>query len=88
MHESEKWKRSRSIVSDSKQLNELQPTRLLRPWDLVESFTMDFNKEIRNLTFREQEIKLLMFALSTLKEYQIKIKLLIEIRFWLGAQLY
>ena len=42
---------------------------------------MDFNKEIRNLTFREQEIKLLMFALSTLKEYQIKIKLLIEIRF-------
>ena len=68
-------------MSDSKQLNELQPTRLLRPWDLVESFTMDFNKEIRNLTFREQEIKLLMFALSTLKEYQIKIKLLIEIRF-------
>ena len=30
MHESEKWKWSRSVVSDS---YGLQPTRLLRPWD-------------------------------------------------------
>ena len=33
MHESEKWKWSRSVVSDSWWPHGLQPTRLLRPWD-------------------------------------------------------
>ena len=33
MQESEKWKWSRSVVSDSQQPHGLQPTRLLRPWD-------------------------------------------------------
>ena len=33
MHESEKWKWSRSVVSDSKRPHEPQPTRLLCPWD-------------------------------------------------------
>ena len=33
MHESEKWKGSRSVVSDSQRPHGLQPTRLLRPWD-------------------------------------------------------
>ena len=33
MHESEKWKWSRSVVSDSYRPHGLQPTRLLRPWD-------------------------------------------------------
>ena len=33
MHESEKWKWNRSVVSDSFRLRELQPTRLLHPWD-------------------------------------------------------
>ena len=33
MHESEKWKWSRSVVSNSPQPHGLQPTRLLRPWD-------------------------------------------------------
>ena len=33
MHESEKWKWSRSVLSNSKQPHGLQPTRLLRPWD-------------------------------------------------------
>ena len=33
MHESEKWKSSRSIVSDLQRPHGLQPTRLLRPWD-------------------------------------------------------
>ena len=32
MHESEKWKWSRSVVSDSEQPHGLQPTRLLCPW--------------------------------------------------------
>ena len=33
MQESEKWKWSRSVVSDSSRPHGLQPTRLLRPWD-------------------------------------------------------
>ena len=33
MHESEKWKWSRSVVSDSSQPHGPQPTRLLHPWD-------------------------------------------------------
>ena len=33
MHESEKWKWSRSVASDSSRPHGLQPTRLLRPWD-------------------------------------------------------
>ena len=33
MHESEKWKWSRSVVSDSSRPNGLKPTRLLHPWD-------------------------------------------------------
>ena len=33
MHESEKWKWSHSVMSNSLQLHGLQPTRLLRPWD-------------------------------------------------------
>ena len=33
MHESEKWKWRRSVLSDSSQPCGLQPTRLLCPWD-------------------------------------------------------
>ena len=33
MHESEKWKGSRSVVSDTYRPHGLQPTRLLHPWD-------------------------------------------------------
>ena len=33
MHESEKWKWSCSVVSDSSRPHGLQPTRLLCPWD-------------------------------------------------------
>ena len=33
MHESEKWKWSRSVVSDPQRSHGLQPSRLLRPWD-------------------------------------------------------
>ena len=33
MHESEKWKWSRSVVSYSGRPHRWQPTRLLRPWD-------------------------------------------------------
>ena len=33
MHESEKWKWSLSVMSDSDRPHGLQPTRLFRPWD-------------------------------------------------------
>ena len=33
MHESEKWKWSRSVVFDPQRPHGLQPTRLLHPWD-------------------------------------------------------
>ena len=33
MHESEEWKWSRSVVSDSPRPHGLQPVRFLRPWD-------------------------------------------------------
>ena len=33
VHKSEKWTWSRSVVSNSSRPHELQPTRLLRPWD-------------------------------------------------------
>ena len=33
MHESEKWKWGRSVVSNPQRPHGLQPTRLLRPWD-------------------------------------------------------
>ena len=33
MHENETWKWSRSVVSNSSRPHELQPTRLLRPWN-------------------------------------------------------
>ena len=33
MHESEKWKWSRSVLSDPQRHHGLQPTRLLHPWD-------------------------------------------------------
>ena len=35
MHESEKWKWSLSVVSDSSRPHGLQPTRLLCPWDFL-----------------------------------------------------
>ena len=39
MHEREKWKWSRSVVSDSDWPHELHPTRLLHPWDFPDHST-------------------------------------------------
>ena len=39
VHESEKWKWSRSVVSDPQRPYGLQPTRLLRPWDFPSKST-------------------------------------------------
>ena len=40
MHESEKWKWSRSVVSNSSWPHGLQPTRLLHPWDFLRDITL------------------------------------------------
>ena len=58
VHESEKWKWSHSVVSDSSQPHGLQPTRLLRPWDFPDKNTgvgchcllpsLCYNFQIRN----------------------------------------
>ena len=39
MHESEKWKWSCSVVSDSSRPHGLQPTRLLHPWEFPRNST-------------------------------------------------
>ena len=39
MHESEKWKWSHSVVSDSQRPHGLQPSRLLCPWDSPDKST-------------------------------------------------
>ena len=39
IHESGKWKWSRSVVSDSQWPHGLQPTRLLHPWDFLGNST-------------------------------------------------
>ena len=39
MHESEKWKGSLSVLSDSSRPHGLQLTRLLRPWDFPDKST-------------------------------------------------
>ena len=39
MHEREKWKWSRTVVSNSSRPHGLQPTRLLRPWDFPDKST-------------------------------------------------
>ena len=39
VHEREKWKWSRSVVSDSSRPHRLQPTRLLHPWDFPSKST-------------------------------------------------
>ena len=44
MHESEKQKGSRSVVSDSYRPHRLQPSRLLRPWEFPGTYQV-FNKQ-------------------------------------------
>ena len=39
MHQSEKWKWSRSVMSNTQQPHGLQPSRLLRPWDFRDKST-------------------------------------------------
>ena len=60
MHESEKWKGSRSVVSDSERPHRLQPTRLLRPWDFPGKSTGVGCHCLLRLSIREIQIKTTM----------------------------
>ena len=56
MHESEKWKWSRSVVSDTSRPHQLQSTRLLHPWDFSGKSTGVGCHHLLRLTF-DQSIK-------------------------------
>ena len=61
MHESEKWKWSHSVVSDSSRPHGLQPSRLLRPWDCPRKSTgvgchrLLWNQELVLLLFQNRQ---------------------------------
>ena len=55
MHESEKWKWSRSVVSDSERPHGLQPTRLLHPWDFPGKSTGVGCHRLLHLTLQAQQ---------------------------------
>ena len=57
VHESEKWKWSCSVVSDSLRPHGLQPTRLLHPWDLPGKSTgVGCHHLLRKSPFRQEKI--------------------------------
>ena len=71
MHESEKWKWSHSVMSDSMRPLGLQPTRLLRPWDFLGKSTGVGNLSLLQGIFLIQELnwgllhcRLLLYQLS------------------------
>ena len=58
MHESEKWKWSRSVLSDSSGPHGLQPTRLLCPWDFPGKSTgVGCHCLLHSIVIRETQIK-------------------------------
>ena len=68
MHESEKWKWSRSVVSDPQRPHGLQPTRLLHPWDfpgklLLPTYWINHKDSI----FKEYRSKGVVFSQFSLK---------------------
>ena len=79
MHESEKIKRSRSVISDSQRPHGLQPTRPLRPWDFPGKSTgvgchcllRDFLPRPRQFFLQSQNLsvlqKLLLLSQTELK---------------------
>ena len=56
MHESEKWKWSRSVMSESSRPHGPQPTRLLRPWDFPGKSTGVGCHCLLQLTYHESVI--------------------------------
>ena len=67
MHESEKWKWSHSIVSDSSRPHGLQPTRLLHPWDFPGKNTRVHKLIQPNVCFTIKHSKRWKFACHLVK---------------------
>ena len=78
VHESDKWKGSRSVVSNSSWPHGLQPTRLLHPWDfpgkstgvgchclLHTQSTNVLQKQAQNILKREESCLQMDFRLTT-----------------------
>ena len=75
MHESEKWKWSRSVVSDSLQPCGLEPTRLLRPWDFPGKSTgVGCHCLLRLLVMREIQIKIIRHHHESIRMAKLKDK--------------
>ena len=71
MHESEKWKWSRSVVSDSLRPHGLQPTRILCPWDFPGKSTCSSHDNINQVssyfTFLPPSLPPSLYPLPTLE---------------------
>ena len=67
MHENEKWKWSRLVVSDSPRPHGLQPSRLLRPWD------RPVNQERRNSDFIQESKCLKRWQTGVLQYHLIRV---------------
>ena len=66
MHESEKRKWSRSIVSDSQRPHGLQPTSLLHPWDFPSKSTWGFHK-CQSLSYTKNSLAFPLYSLCSFK---------------------
>ena len=65
MRESEKWKWSRSVMSDSYRPHGLQPTRLLHPWDFPGKSTgVGCHCLLRNVWQKPQYCKVIILQLK------------------------
>ena len=72
MHESEKWKWSRSVVSDPQRPHGLQPTRLLCPWDFPGKTTgVGCHCLLRFGCWREKSLNIMTERMCILHLYQL-----------------
>ena len=95
MHESEEWKLSHSVVSDSQRPHGLQPTRLLRPWDFPRKSTgvgchcllYDFWEKVlfQGQLTKRQETQLKSVSLSQGSGKNVRIRGISNLGSWLAS---
>jgi len=76
MHESEKWKWSRSVVSDSQWPHGLQPTRLLCPWDFPGPSTSFQIIKCHRWNWMEAQVEDLKMKTESLPLLKVKVTIL------------
>ena len=84
MHESEKWKWSHSVVSDSSWPHGLKPTSLLRPWDSPGKSTGVGCHCLLSVTYLNNVIS--VFVFSWLKKKFIEVQLIYNLVLVSGVQ--